>query len=256
MNDDSQPNDRALDILYEIFGDLPRQGPGDEGSTRRAFAMLKGLPDRPEILDVGCGSGAQTMVLASLCRGRITATDVFPQFIEVVRRKAEAAGAGGRIVPVQMSMMELDFPRESFDVIWSEGAIFIMGFREGLTAWRPLLKRGGYLVVSEAAWFVEDPPAEAQAFWNACYPAITDVASNVRTAEEAGYEVVGTFHLPAQSWWTDFYLALEPKLRAMRRTKADDADVLAEIAICQREIDIFRKYSDVYGYEFFILRKP
>jgi ribosomal protein L11 methylase PrmA len=88
MNDDGRPNDGALNILYEIFGDLPRQGPGDEGSTRRAFAMLKGLPDRPEILDVGCGSGSQTMVLASLCQGRITVTDVFPQFIEVVRRKA------------------------------------------------------------------------------------------------------------------------------------------------------------------------
>lgn len=245
-----------MSIIYEMFEDLPRQGPGDDASTRRAFEILPGLPAHPEILDVGCGSGAQTIALAKLCQGRVTAVDNYPPFLEKVRRRAAAAGISKRVVPVNMSMTALDFPKETFDVIWSEGAIYNMGFRDGLAAWRPLLKPGGYLVVSEATWFRDDPPEEARAFWNSCYPAITDVGTNRRTAEEAGYAVLGTFPLPAESWWTDLYRPLEPRLRALRKKYAADPAALTEISEAEREIEVFRKFSDAYGYEFYILRKP
>lgn len=241
-------------IIFEIFEDLPRQGPGDDASTRRAFEMLTDLPAKPEILDVGCGSGTQTIALARLCRGRITAVDVHEPVLDEVQRRAEAAGVAERVVPLNMSMTELDFPDETFDVIWSEGAIFIMGFRAGLTAWRPLLKPGGWLVVSEAVWFCDDPPAEAKAYWDACYPAITDPDSNGQMAEEAGYVVTGTFPLPAESWF-DFYRPLAPKLVTLRRKYAGDAAALSEIAECKREIEVFHKYSGAYGYQFFVLQK-
>jgi len=244
-----------MTIIFEIFEDLPRQGPGDDACTRRAFEMLADLPAKPEILDVGCGAGTQTITLARLCRGRITAVDVHEPVLDELQRRAEAAGVAERVVPLNMSMTELDFPDETFDVIWSEGAIFIMGFQPGLVAWRPLLKPGGWLVLSEAVWFCDEPPAEVKAFWDACYPAITDAESNVRMAEEAGYTVVGTFPLPAESWF-EFYRPLAPKLARLRRKYAGDAAALSEIAQCEREIEIFHKYPDAYGYQFFVLRKP
>lgn len=245
-----------MSIIYEIFGGLPRQGPGDDASTRRAYHMLKELPPRPEILDVGCGSGAQTIALAQLCQGRITAVDVHDPFLQKVRQRAQAAGIAERVVPMNMSMTQLDFPDETFDVLWCEGAIFITGFREGLAAWRRLLKPGGHLVASESAWFCDNPPPEAKAFWDSCYPAIAAVKTNRRVAEEAGYRVAETFPLPAESWWTEYYRPLEPTLPALRAKYADDAASLAVIAEVQREIEIHRKYSDAYGYEFYVLQKP
>lgn len=244
-----------MSIIYEIFGDLPRQGPGDDASTRRAFEMLTELPPQPEILDVGCGRGAQTVALARLCRGRVTAVDNHLPFLEEVQRRAAAVGVAERIVVLNTSMTDLNFPDASFDLIWSEGAIYIVGFRTGLQAWRRLLKPGGYLVASEATWFCDDPPAAAKAFWDSCYPAITDVKTNVHVAEDAGYRVVGTFRLPTESWWNDFYRPLEPKLPALRQKYAGDPAALAEIAEVIREIDVFRKYSDTYGCVFFVLQK-
>jgi ubiquinone/menaquinone biosynthesis C-methylase UbiE len=243
-----------MTIVFEIFEGLPRQGPGDDECTRRAFEMLTDLPAKPEILDVGCGAGTQTIALARLCRGRITATDIYEPFMDELRRRAAAAGVAERVTLMNMPMNELKFPDESFDVIWSEGAIFIIGFEAGLKAWRPLLKPGGYMVVSEATWFVDDPPAEAKAFWDSCYPAITQTRNNVRMAEEAGYTVVGTFPLPAEGWF-EFNRPLGPKLALMRKKYAGDAAALAEIAFNEMEIEIFRKYSDAYGYTFFVLRK-
>ena len=63
-------------LMFEIFEDLPRQGPGDYESTKKAFLMLEGLPKDPEILDVGCGVGKQTLALAGLISGRIIAVEI------------------------------------------------------------------------------------------------------------------------------------------------------------------------------------
>ena len=243
-----------MTIIFEIFEDLPRQGPGLNECTRQAYEMLTGLPERPEILDIGCGAGTQTIELARLFPGRITATDVHEPMLDELRRRARAADAADRIVVQNMSMSELTFPDESFDVIWSEGAIFIIGFQEGLKAWRRLLKPGGYMVVSEATWFVEDPPLEVKEFWNSCYPAITQARNNVRMAEEAGYRVVGTFRLPDEGWF-DFYRPLGPKLAALRKKYHNNPEALAELAFCEREIEIYDKYHESYGYTFFVLRK-
>ena len=244
-----------MTIIFEIFEDLPRQGPGDDAYTRRAFEMLTDLPAKPEIMDVGCGAGTQTIALARLCPGRITAVDVHQPVLDELQRRAEAAGVADRVVPLNMSMTELDSLDETFDVVWSEGAIFIMGFQPGLEAWRPLLKPGGWLVLSEAVWFCDQPPAEVKAFWDACYPAITHAESNVRMAEDAGYTVVGTFRLPAESWF-EFYRPLPAKLTRLRQKYGGDDAALSEIAQCEHEIEVFHQYPDAYGYQFFVLRKP
>jgi len=242
-----------MSVLFEMFEGLPRQGPGDEASTLRAYALLDGLPSRPEILDVGCGSGAQTLSLARAGCGNITAVDVHDGFLDELRRRAVAFG--DRVHAVNMSMFELDFPDRSFDVIWSEGSIFIMGFDAGIRAWRRLLKDDGHLVASHITWLRADPPAEVKAFWDAAYPAIVDVETNVRTAEAAGYRVIGTFRLPARSWWDELYEPLAPRLAPLREKYADVPETLAEIDETEREIELFRRHSDAYGYVFYVLRK-
>jgi SAM-dependent methyltransferase len=58
-------------------------------------------------------------------------------------------------------MKDLPFGREQFDLIWSEGAIYIMGFEQGLRAWKVFCKKGGHIVVSDCAWFEQNPPASS-----------------------------------------------------------------------------------------------
>ena len=85
-------------------------------------------------------------------------------------------------------MNDLPFPDGRFDLIWSEGAVYIMGFDKALVKWRPLAKPGGYLVVSELSWFRPDPPAEIRDFWGHHYPAMRSVDGNLAVARlRAGY---------------------------------------------------------------------
>ena len=114
-----------MDKFLEIYGTLPRAGPGSNELTRRAFRMMEALPSSPRILDVGCGPGMQTIELLRLSDGTVVALDLLPQMLERLEAEADAAGVSDRLVTLEQDMKEMTFPPSSFDVIWSEGAIYL-----------------------------------------------------------------------------------------------------------------------------------
>jgi ubiquinone/menaquinone biosynthesis C-methylase UbiE len=244
-----------ISFIFTMHEGLPRQGPGSNECTRKAFFMLNNLPDKPEILDIGCGAGMQTIELARICPDcRITAVDIHQPFLDDLARKARAAGVGERITTVQASMDYLPFEDAAFDILWAESSIFIVGFGEGLSMWKRLLRPGGYACVTEAVWFTDQPSPEAVAFWNDCYPAITSVSETRAIAENAGYEVVATFPLPGSVWWDNYYMPLQERLPDLKKAAAGNPNAESFVAFSEREIEIFREHGDEYGYEFFILR--
>jgi ubiquinone/menaquinone biosynthesis C-methylase UbiE len=245
-----------ISFILTMHEGLPRQGPGSNECTRKAFSMLKDLPERPEILDIGCGSGMQTIELARICPDcHITAVDIHQPFLDDLARRAAAAGVGDRITTVRASMDDLPFEDASFDVLWAEGSIFIVGFEEGLRSWKRLLRPGGYLCLTEAVWFTDRPSPEAVAFWNDCYPAIKGARETAAIAGNAGYEVVATFRLPGSVWWDNYYMPLQKRLPDLKKAAAGNPDAEAHVAFSEREIEVHREHGDEYGYEFFILRR-
>jgi SAM-dependent methyltransferase len=243
-----------LSLFWEIHSGLPREGPGDNESTCKAFRMAGGLPDRPRILDVGAGPGMQTIELARISGGTIVAVDTHQPFLHELRRRADAAGCADRVSAVNASMTALPFHDESFDLVWSEGAIYIMGLREGLTAWRPLVAAGGYLVVTEACWVKSEIPEDVRKLW-AEYPGMTTRENVLTTIAACGYREVGHFVLPDASWWTGYYDPLEQKLAALRNKYHDDPGALRQLDEAQYEIDMHRKHAALYVYFFFVMQK-
>ena len=243
-----------MGYFYELFGGLPRGGPGDDASTRRAWRMMTGVPAAPEMLDVGCGPGRPTLELARLSKGRITALDNHQPFLDLLDREAARSGLSERIRAVNKSMFEMDFPPESFDVIWSEGALFIIGIEKGLGDCRPLLKNGGHLAMTEAVRLKPDLPEPVRELWEE-YPALTTIEANLEIIRKAGYRSIGHFLLPDRAWTDEFYDPMEKRIAELRKTHAGNDGALAVFAKCQNEIDIFRAYSGFYGYAFFVMKK-
>jgi ubiquinone/menaquinone biosynthesis C-methylase UbiE len=245
-----------ISFIFTMHEGLPRQGPGSNECTRKAFSMLKNLPERPEVLDIGCGSGMQTIELARRCRsGRITAVDIHRPYLDDLARRAAKAGVGDRVTTVRASMDDLPFEDAAFDVLWAESCIFIVGFEEGLRSWKRLLRPDGYLCLTEAVWFTDHPSPEAAALWNDCYPAITAAQENCAIARSAGYEVVATFPLPGSVWWDNYYMPLQKRLPKLKKAAAGNPDAEAHVAFSEREIEVYREHGDEYGYQFFILRR-
>jgi ubiquinone/menaquinone biosynthesis C-methylase UbiE len=214
------------------------------------------LPAEPRILDIGCGTGAQTLTLAGHTDGEIVATDLIPALLADLTDRAAARGLAGRITTREADMASLPFGDGEFDLVWSEGAVYIIGFDAGLQNWRRFVKPGGYLVVSEAAWFRHDPPVELAGFWAENYPGMRSVTANAESASALGWEVVTTFHLPDADWTEGYYGPLRDRLPGFRDRHAGDDDAQAVATMTEREMELFAAYSAFYGYEFYVLRRP
>jgi ubiquinone/menaquinone biosynthesis C-methylase UbiE len=243
--------DEGMRIFFEIHQDNPQEGPGDLASSRRAFSLLKDLPPLPYILDAGCGPGRQTFDLCRLTTGNIVAVDFHRPYIDALQRKSEALGLTQQITALSRDMTNLQFQPQTFEVIWSEGAIYNIGFKAGLTIWKPLLKKGGYVAVTEVAWLGPDVPDELRDFWNSAYPQIQDIEGNLADLRAAGYQPVEHFTLPESAWW-DYYRPIEKRVLRMKEKYKNNSCAMAVLETEIREMDLYRKYSDYYGYIFFI----
>jgi SAM-dependent methyltransferase len=242
------------ELFYQVFESLPRQGPGCAGATRKAYSYLPPLPKDAKILDIGCGSGTQTRDLSLLTSGTITAVDNHQPFIDTVAKTAMEDGTSGRIKPVCASMDALPFEPGQFDLVWSEGAIFIIGFEKGLSTWKPLLKKGGYMVVSDTAWFEPNPPQELVQWWEkmGCVPGTEDqLGEQVRNA---GLRLITTYRLPEAGWWENYYVPMIARLNVLRKNHGSDPALATVLDTFDHEIAMYRQYKRYYGYTFFVMQ--
>jgi len=242
------------DIFFEIHQGLPREGPGRNKYTSRAFRMLPKM-DKPRILDIGCGPGGPTIELAKLSGGHVIGLDTHQPYLDELQKKIERDGLNDRVEAVRGTMFTLDYPEEHFDIIWAEGAIYIIGFERGLREWRKFIKADGFLAVHEMCWLQPNPPKEIYDYWMAVYPGIMTIPENIELIPGCGYRVIGHFPLPDDAWWVEYYGPLEKRLETLRDKYKDDPKALAVIDEEQQEIDLYRKYHTWYGSVFYVLQK-
>ena len=138
----------------------------------------------------------------------------------------------------------------------SEGAIFVLGVTRALRLWRPLLRPGGRLAFTEVTWLEANPPAEAVAFFQEVSPGIATLEENCQRAASRGFELLDTFPLRAEDWWTEFYTPLRARIASLQPELPNQPELAAVVTATEREIDLFARYSDYYGYVFYVLRKP
>jgi len=241
------------EIDFQLDKDLLREALSKY--TRKAFKMI-GKLDKPRILDVGCGSGVPTMELARLSKAEIVGLDINQPLLDRLARKIEKAGLSDRVKTVKCSMLDMDFPDESFDIIWAEGSTFIIGFEKALKEWRRFLKPKGFLIAHEMTWSHPDPPQEVYNYWRGL------AASGIRTVAEyleqipaCGYDVVGYFTLPEDAWWIEYFGPLESRIQELRLKYVNDSKALEVLNKEQQEIDLSRKYHQWYGSAFFVVQR-
>jgi SAM-dependent methyltransferase len=241
-------------IFFEIHQDLPREGPGRDKYTKQALEVLPPLHS-PRILDIGCGPGGPTMALARLTKGEVVGIDTHQPYLDRLSEKIEQAGLSDRVRAVNCSMFEMGFPYESFDIIWAEGSIYIMGFERGLREWQRFIKPKGFLVVHEMTWLRPEPPQEIHDYWKALYPGIGMVQEKIDQIDDSGYDLLGHFTLPDDAWWHEYYGPLEERIKNLRKKYVDDPKAMAQLEEEQKEIEMYRKYNKWYGSVFFVMQK-
>ncbi len=152
-------------------------------------------------------------------------------------------------------MDDLPFEREEFDIVWSEGAVYNMGFRKGVNYWKDFIEDGGILAVTELSWITENRPDELADFWNTEYAEMDTVSGKIRILEEAGYMVLGHFILQDNCWLDNYYCPLVESHKDFlsRYGEYDLARRIVETDM--QELEFYKKYKNYYGYVFYIARK-
>jgi ubiquinone/menaquinone biosynthesis C-methylase UbiE len=254
-NENTSIHEFDFNLICEYFSSVERQGPGSPEVTIKALSFINNITNESHIADIGCGTGGQTMVLAQNTPGYITGIDLFPTFIDIFNSNAVKLNLQNRIKGVVGSMDNLSFQDEELDLIWSEGAIYNIGFERGLNEWRKFLKKGGYIAVSEASWFTEKRPAEIDEFWLDAYPEIDIISNKIAQIQKTGFIPVATFILPENCWTEHFYtpqiMAQEAFLKKYPGNKAAEEFVASQ----QHETELYYKYKEFYGYVFYIGKK-
>lgn len=244
-----------FNLICEYYSNVERQGPGSPEVTVKALSFIDNLTEQSRIADIGCGTGGQTMILAQHAKGSITGVDLFPKFIDLLNTNAAKANFQDKVRGIVGNMDDLPFQEKELDLIWSEGAIYNIGFERGLNEWRRFLKVGGYIAVSEVSWFTDEQPQEIVDFWKSSYPEIDTIPNKVAQMQRAGYIPIATFILPDNCWTEHFYAPQVEVQKTFLKKYAGNKTAENFIAFERYEEGLYEKYKAYYGYVFYIGKK-
>ncbi|WP_422137256.1 MerR family transcriptional regulator [Endozoicomonas sp. ALC020] len=248
LSKDMNDHETYMIDFMKVYETLERWGPGSEKDTLKALSLV---PEAPaDILEIGCGKGLSTRVLIDNTEAHITAIDNEASALARLKERFEKQDISGRLSSVCVSMTELPFESESFDLIWSEGSAYIMGVQKALTQWQSLLRPGGFMVVSDLVWLTDNPDQEAMAHWQQDYPDMQTISNRLKQMDAVGYDIVDHFSLSRESW--DNYS--EPLKKRIHDLSPAMPDSLA-LKNIETELEIYRKFLGQFGYQMFVLGK-
>lgn len=243
-------------LLIDLHKQGHRQGPGGDAETELAINLAMIDHAAPlKVADVGCGTGASTLVLARLLNAQITAVDFLQVFLELLNERAESARVADRVSTLACSMDNLPFAHEELDVIWSEGAIYNIGFEKGIAEWRRFLKPGGLLVASEITWLTDSRPAELHKHWDSEYPEIDLSSAKIRVLEKHGYSPIGYFVLPEHCWLDEYYHPMQARFDDFLQRNGNSEEAREIVAAEQQEINLYETYKAHISYGVYLARK-
>ncbi len=247
LSKDMNVHEQYMADFEAIFQGLERLGPSNEGDSLKA---LRSLPIRSgDALEIGCGKGVTTTLLAKNSAFNLTALDNDEYCLSCLKEKVKDHSLEHRITTICASMTAMPFDRGQFDVLWSEGSAYIMGVKQALKGWKPFLKSNGYLVISDLVWLTDNPDAEAIEFWQQNYPDMVTSEQRIKEMMKAGYEVIESFTQSEQSW-RNYLDPLSQKI-----TQVEDEDFSSNtLNDLRKELQIHEQYLGQYGYQVFVLK--
>ena len=248
LSKDMNEHEQYMADFMRIYATLDRWGPGSEDDTLRALANVLHAPR--QVLEIGCGKGIATTLLAQHTEAVITAVDNEESALLRLNERMQQAGLADNVTTVCASMTDLPFAPESFDLIWCEGSAYIMGVEAALSQWQPLLKKDGVLVMSDLVWLTESPSTTAKQFWSNGYPDMTTVADRLQQMTAAGYKVINNFTL-SQDGWNAYIDPLSQRVAELK----DEMMGKQALKDIMDELGVYRDHLGEFGYQMFILQK-
>lgn len=240
-------------LISSIFGSLPRQGPGEPNATLRALSVIPEAQKQGTILDIGCGTGSQTMLLLKNSNADVIALDSNLEFIRTLLTNARNQGYDSRIRGIVETMHSIHLPQASIDIIWCEGAIYHITPEQGLVKWKSLLKPHGYFAFTDLCWVRPNPPKRILNYWKSNYQKMKSFEDIEMLINRCGYDLVTSFTLSQTAWRDNYYTHLENKIQAVEN-EVEGVEASELFENIREEMQLFEEYNEYYNYGFFVAK--
>jgi len=248
-------DEQTLKLLTNLHLNNKRQGPGSDTAFKQALSLSRiDVEAEIQIADIGCGTGSATIPLLKATNAHVTAVDFLPAFLDKLKKQAETQGVVDRLTTLSADMSDLPFTKNQFDAIWSEGAIYNIGFKAGIYEWKRFIKPGGVLVASEITWLTANTPDELLQHWNNEYPEVATASEKMKTLEEAGYTPIGYFPLTTDCWLEEYYHPIEASFEDFLSRNGNTRETQAIVEIEKKEIALYKKYKDYVSYGMYVAK--
>jgi len=109
--------------------------------------------------------------------------------------------------------------------------------------------------VTELTWLVYDAPEEARRFFAEEYHAMATDAANRRVIRKEGYRLLDAFPLPKSAWREEYYAPPGKRVREIRNRGGLSPGQEEILALTEREIDMYERYSSSYGSVMYVMQK-
>ena len=185
--------------------------------------------EKPVILDVGCGTGVPTLLLAEKFNGNITAVDSDTKSINKLEEKVKELNLSDRITLRNCSIFDIEFQEGQFDLITAEGLLNVVGFQKGFSKVIKLLKRNRFLIIHDE---------------------FRNQNKKIEFIENNNCKILDSFILDEQIWWNDYFKCLEKEIFSQR-----NKDFLELFKTDLHEIELFKQDSSQFISVYYVIEK-
>ncbi len=194
----------------------------------KAISILP-VTETPRILDIGCGSGVPTLMLAEKFNGRITAVDPDTKSINILREKVKELKLSDRITLFNCSFFDIRVGNGQYDLVLAEGLLNAVGFQKGFLRILELLKRKGFIIIHDE---------------------FRDQDERTGFIRDNNCKLLDSFVLDEHAWWNDYFKCLEKEI-----SSNPDNELLKLFESDRQEIKMFRENPSQYTSVYYIIQR-
>ena len=138
---------------------------GGRGASQRLLEMGE-LSGVTRMLDVGCGTGGASRLLAQALGCKVVGVDITPAFIDVAQWLSQASGLSLHTHFLCADAAELPLASDTIEALWCQHALLNMPDRDAvLNEWRRVLVPGGRILLHEVVAGANPEPLNLPVPW-------------------------------------------------------------------------------------------
>lgn len=229
--------------------------PGGEDFLKNAAETVN-LNKEMKILEVGASAGFGSIFLAKNYGVSVTATDINPAWIPIIRERVKSEKVNRKITAGAEDVLKMSFRKGTFDAVLANGVLYLTDKAGALRQINRVLKKDGLVILGDPVWISDNAPLSLRRVLEVDGAEILTMGKYEQLFKENGFDLVLKKVYPSLIW-ENYYGPLQEKLTEWQKTgSANLTKYSTEIDFVVEEMTKVRELgTDFLGYGMLVGKK-